>query len=144
MPQYKGVSGQEIIDSIREGMDFVASLDIGPATNALCTQWQEGDKFVPIASAQTDDELAKAVNSSGATATFALLIKALDFHAERDTAGQGKRVLENIAKWDGDKGARMMMLTESDMEIKDHIASHSKFTSKVEQQKQVQDNPRGR
>lgn len=145
MPQYKGVSGQEIIDSIREGMDFIGSLDIGPATNALCAQWQEGDKFAPIANAKTDDELAKAVKDSGAVSTFALLTKALDFHAERDTAGQGKRVLDNIAKWDGDKGVRMMMITQSDMEISDHIANFGKgFASRIDNERNAPETHKNR
>lgn len=133
--EYKGVAKEDIISSIREGMDFVSSLGIGTETNAICAKWQEPEKFEPLWNAKTNDELATAMKDTGATHAFAMLTKALDFHAQRDTAGQGKRVMENIQKWEGDKGARMMMLTQSDMEISGHIASFGKFTSRVESEK---------
>lgn len=146
--EYKGVAKEDLISSIREGMDFIASLNIGHATNAICQQWQGDEIYVPLRNARTNDELATAVKDSGATHAFAMLAKALEFHAEQDTIGQGKRVFDNIKKWDGDKGVRMMMLTDSDMEISDHIAAFSKqqggFTARVQNEKRDMGNQQSR
>ena len=128
MTAYLGVSQNDLIASINEGLALLETYSPGPECQKRIDSLREIDaasgqsKIGAIIAAADDVSLATAIRASGINWVFARMGEVLRFHAANDTDGSGAKTHQSLTAWNATGGAMTMEYNRVDEECDSWLA----------------------
>jgi len=126
MPSYRGVDQKVLLGSIDRAIAFIDRLDLGPVTGHALENLIGQDKLTEIAYAETDAELAYAVQDTNIGFALTLFSRVLKFHALTDPAPDGGKsealdIYSKLMSWGAFPPGDFQVTSGMDKEFNAHL-----------------------
>jgi hypothetical protein len=126
MPSYRGVKKEVLVDSVDRAIAFIDRLDLGPLTGQMLEKLVGQDKLTEIAYAETDAELAYAVQDTNIGVALTLFSRVLKFHALTDPAPAGGKsealdIYSKLISWGAFPPGEFQVTSGMDTEFNAHL-----------------------
>lgn len=105
MPSFRGVNKDDILSSLQNTAQFITELAVGPACTDKVAPWLNGEKIDRISGAETDEELVRAIQETGAEYAFSgtYVMTFLQDLADRNVP-ESRDVIDGLRKWGASEG----------------------------------------
>ncbi len=121
-PDYRGISQATVIASLKKAEAFLTGLNLGPETAKEISAWATQATYDRLAAAKTREELAQAMDETGARSGLLRLQEVLELHALADRRAQGARPLyRTLSSWGAFHGVVLAVYTPMNEEMDRHI-----------------------
>lgn len=120
MPSYRGFDQRDIFRSIMAARAFLLRHNDGPELRMHLAKVDDA-QLQAIADATDSPQLAAAIDASRIEDNFIFVRHLLEYHADANTAYEGRNILAGLRVWGALTGNRAMAHTALDAEIEDYI-----------------------